>query len=267
MIIHLIFRIRVNSIKKGDSKINDLNMLKGFEKQLREKTIIKGIEGINNVVMRKEPTYILENNSYVKKDQWVLDTDGINLLEIMNHNSVNFKRCYSNDIYEMYEILGIEAQSALLNEIKEVIRFGSSYVNFRHLNLLVDIMTNRGYLMSIDRFGINRGNIGPLAKCSFEETTDQLFKAIIFGEKDKLTGVSSNIMMGQIPPCGTGETDIILDESKLLQDESDDEELDDIDNWEEQMDDDYYYCENIGVNFNYDAIPEENISDLPEIGI
>jgi DNA-directed RNA polymerase II subunit RPB1 len=263
---NLVFRIRVNSLKKGDSKINDLNMLKGFEKQLREKTIIKGIEGINNVVMRKEPTYILENNSYIKKEQWVLDTDGINLLEIMNHNSVNFKRCYSNDIYEMYEMLGIEAaRSALLNEIKEVIRFGSSYVNYRHLNLLVDIMTNRGYLMSIDRFGINRGNVGPLAKCSFEETTDQLFKAAIFGEKDKLTGVSSNIMMGQIPPCGTGETDIILDESKLLQDESDDEELDDIDNWEDQMDDDY--CENIGINFNYDAIPEENISDLPEIGI
>ena len=99
----------------------------------------------------------------------------------------------------------------------------ASYINNRHIELLCDIMTNKGALMSIDRFGINRGNIGPLAKCSFEETTDQLFKAAIFGEKDKLTGVSSNIMMGQIPPCGTGETDIILDESKLLQDESDDE--------------------------------------------
>ena len=37
-------------------------------------------------------------------------------------------------------------------------------------------MTSKGTLMSIDRFGINRGNIGPHAKCSFEETTDQLFK-------------------------------------------------------------------------------------------
>ena len=70
--------------------------------------------------------------------------------------------------------------------------------------------------MSIDRFGINRGNIGPLAKCSFEETTDQLFKAAIFGEVDKLLGVSSNIMMGQVPPCGTGESDIMIDEMKLI---------------------------------------------------
>ena len=76
-------------------------------------------------------------------------------------------------------------------------------------------MTNKGSLMSIDRFGINRGNIGPLAKCSFEETTDQLFKASIFGEIDMLNGVSSNIMMGQIPPCGTGDSEIVIDESKL----------------------------------------------------
>ena len=263
---NLIFRIRVNSIKKSDSKVNDLNLLKSFEKQLREKTIIKGIEGITNVVMRKVNNYILENLSYVQKEEWVLDTDGVNLLDIMNHPQVDFRKCYSNDIYEMYENLGIEAaRNALLNEIKEVIRFGSSYVNFRHLNLLVDIMTNRGYLMSIDRFGINRGNIGPLAKCSFEETTDQLFKAAIFGEKDKLTGVSSNIMMGQIPPCGTGDTDIILDESKLDQDESDEEELDDIDNWEQGMDTDF--CDNISSNFNYDTIQEENIEDMPNIDI
>ena len=262
----IIFRIRINSIKK-DNKINDLIMLKTFEKQIREKTIIKGIEGIHNVVMGKDiNNYVLEDNSYTKKEQWVLYTDGINLLEIMNKSNVSFTRCFSNDIYEMYEILGIEAaRSALLNEIKEVIRNGSSYVNFRHLNLLVDIMTNRGYLMSIDRFGINRGNIGPLAKCSFEETTDQLFKAAIFGEKDTLTGVSSNIMMGQIPPCGTGETDIILDESKLLQDESDEEDLEDIDNWEQNMDDDY--CENIDFDLNYDDIGEDNIQNIPEITI
>ena len=90
-----------------------------------------------------------------------------------------------------------------------------------------------------------------LAKCSFEETTDQLFKAAIFGEKDKLTGVSSNIMMGQIAPCGTGDTDIILDESKLYDIvDTDEEELDDIENWEEGMSEDY--CDlNLGFNFNH----------------
>ena len=77
-------------------------------------------------------------------------------------------------------------------------------------------MSYRGILMQLDRFGINRGNIGPLAKCSFEETTDQLFKASIFGELDTLSGVSANIMVGQVPQCGTGITDILLDEVKFM---------------------------------------------------
>ena len=77
-------------------------------------------------------------------------------------------------------------------------------------------MTNKGFLTAINRQGINRGDIGPLAKCSFEDTTDQLIKAGIFGEKDKLNGVSSNIMMGQVINAGTGMCDIFLDEEKMI---------------------------------------------------
>ena len=50
----------------------------------------------------------------------------------------------------------------------------------------------------------------------FEETTEQIFKASIFGEIDKLEGVSANIMMGQIIPAGTGDSMVFLDEMKLL---------------------------------------------------
>ena len=126
-------------------------------------------------------------------------------------------------------------------------------------------MTNRGTLMSIDRFGINRGNIGPLAKCSFEETTDQLFKAAIFGELDKLNGVSSNIMMGQIPPCGTGAIDILLDESKLINMHQEAKgTAPDIDTWEEKVD----YCdENVGIDFDIDGIDATNTNNIPVVKI
>ena len=33
---------------------------------------------------------------------------------------------------------------------------------------------------------------------------------------DHIEGVSSNIMVGQIPKCGTGDSEIIIDEEKLL---------------------------------------------------
>ena len=168
----------------------------------------------------------------------------------------------SNDIVEVYNLLGIDAaKSLLLKEINEVIDFSGNYVNYRHLSLLCDIMTNKGSLMSIDRFGINRGNIGPLAKCSFEETTDQLFKASIFGEIDLLNGVSSNIMMGQIPPCGTGDSEIVIDESKLLDVYPQEEvELDDLDEWVKTD----YCADNVGIHINSSAVSADNVSGIPE---
>ena len=257
----LIFRIRINKIKKTDG--NDINILKQIANDIRENIVIKGIKNITSVSMYKNKNnYELENNSYVQKEEWVLSTSGINLLTIFNSPNIDFTRTISNDIYEVYELLGIEAaRKLLLLEIKDVIESSGNYVNYRHLALLVDTMTNRGALMSIDRFGINRGNIGPLAKCSFEETTDQLFKAAIFGEVDNLTGVSSNIMMGQIPPCGTGDTDILIDETKLLDVYADEEvELDDIDNWVGGDD----YCEqNVGIKFSSKDILGEDNTNIP----
>ena len=77
-------------------------------------------------------------------------------------------------------------------------------------------MTSKGFLTAINKQGITKGDIGPLAKCSFEDTAGQLIRAGIFGEKDNLTGVSSNIMLGQTIPSGTGFTEILLDEEALI---------------------------------------------------
>jgi DNA-directed RNA polymerase II subunit RPB1 len=256
----LIFRIRLLKIKKSED--NDINILKNIANDIRENVIIKGIKNISSVSMYKNKQHFeLENKSYIQKEEWVLNTNGINLLSIFNTDKIDYTRTISNDIYEVYELLGIEAaRTLLLNEIKEVIESSGEYVNYRHLSLLVDTMTNRGNLMSIDRFGINRGNIGPLAKCSFEETTDQLFKAAIFGEVDNLTGVSSNIMMGQIPPCGTGDSNILIDESKLIDIYADEEvELDDIDNWVGED----YCSKNVGINFSSKQIKGDNMDNIP----
>jgi DNA-directed RNA polymerase II subunit RPB1 len=259
---NLVFRIRVMKFKKADSSINDINVIKSIAQNMRDKIIIKGVNGIKSVSMYKnKDNYDVDGNNYTQKDEWVLNTNGINLLELFTKPDVNTYRTYSNDIYEIYDLLGIEAaRSVLIKEINEVIDNSGNYVNYRHLSLLCDIMTNRGSLMSIDRFGINRGNIGPLAKCSFEETTDQLFKASIFGELDNLTGVSSNIMMGQIPPCGTGDSEIIIDETKLIDIPGFDEpDLDNMDQWFTSD----YCSENVGIDYNDDDIDADITENIP----
>jgi DNA-directed RNA polymerase II subunit RPB1 len=103
----------------------------------------------------------------------------------------------------------------LLKELRGVIEFDGSYVNYRHLAILVEVMTYRGHLMSITRHGINRAETGPLMRCSFEETVDILLEAAAFSERDGMTGVSENIMLGQFCPVGTGEFGLHLNEEML----------------------------------------------------
>jgi DNA-directed RNA polymerase II subunit RPB1 len=241
----LIGRISIFTDIKGAFADNGLvdqsdiiTIFKTIEEQLLNNVIIKGIPGITNIVMDEETKYIKNNFEYnfdlidkfkkadkSKKEEymemkqevktWVLETDGVNILEILNSKYVDPTRTLSNDIHEINNTFGIEAAREALIEMME--ELFEEYINLRHIGLLSDIMTNKGILTPINRQGINVGDTGPLGKCSFEDTTDQLIKAGIFGEVDHLQGVSSNIMLGQLIKSGTGLCDILLDEEKLVQ--------------------------------------------------
>ena len=94
---------------------------------------------------------------------------------------IDLNRSYCNEINTINKYFGIEAaRSAFLKEFNLV--FSDHNVNKHHLSILVDVITNKGKFVSIDRHGINRSDVGPLAKCSFEETTDMLVNASIFSE-------------------------------------------------------------------------------------
>jgi len=221
---NLIFRIQyINKISEDmiDSFEEDtICTLKSLENTILNDIVLTGIKNIKNASMSKyDDHYIfnIENNTFKKVPEWVIDTEGTNLLDIYKHPAIDKYRTISNDVHEIYAILGIEAaRYMLINEITEIFEQSSSYVNSRHIALLVDVMTHKGGLMSIDRHGINKSDRGPLAKCSFEETPDVLSRAAIFGELDNMKGVSSNIMLGQEVPIGTGSLDILFDEERYF---------------------------------------------------
>ena len=186
-------------------EIPEITILSNIESKLMDNLVIRGIEGINNVTLRQD----IRGGS--KKD-WLIDTDGSNIIDTILHPEVDKYRTFSNDIHEMYSIFGIEAaRHTLIREIREVMDEASE-IDPRHVHLLADMMTTKGVLIPIDRNGMKLTDVGPLAKCSFEEADQQLYKAAIFGETDGVTGVSSNIILGQAPPCGTGTVHVKLHE-------------------------------------------------------
>jgi DNA-directed RNA polymerase beta' subunit len=220
----LVFRFQfiIKDTPPTEEKSEDMILtIKNLEKTILNDVVIKGIKGVNSASMEKTDSMLYKmgekSEDYEPKSTWVLYTEGSNLLEIFSHPHVDASRTFTNNIYEIYETLGIEAaREVILSEITDLIGSDGTYINFRHTSLLADTMVNRGGIMSIDRHGINKSDRGPLPKCSFEETTDMLAQAAIFSELDKMTGVSSNIMFGQEVPSGTGFVDVLFDEEKYL---------------------------------------------------
>jgi DNA-directed RNA polymerase II subunit RPB1 len=211
----LIMRIRPVQPKEQDIYSDELSTIKKLQSTLLNQVVIRGVKGIRAVTWRKDTNRVEEVDGVYKKiDQYLLDTDGSNYIEVMNHPAVDGDKLYSTNVHDIYEQLGIEAtRQVLYSELRAV--FEDAGINYRHLGLLVDAMTHAGCLMSVDRYGINKTDSGPLAKACFEETEKVLLKAARFGEMDPVTGVSANIMTGQPIRAGTAFTQILLDEVAL----------------------------------------------------
>jgi DNA-directed RNA polymerase II subunit RPB1 len=219
----LVMRIRLTLKSMDDGKsdpssLDALSAYKKFQNKLLNSVIIRGFPGIKAVTFRKgDERFVFDEKEkkYVAKEEYILDTDGSNFVEAMNHPAVDGSRLYSTHVHDVLGHLGIEATRQILyNEIQTL--FEDGQINYRHLGLLVDVMTRAGRLMSVDRYGINKLDIGPLAKASFEETERILLKAAVFGEIDPITGVSANIMTGQPMRGGTTFSDILLDEGAFM---------------------------------------------------
>ena len=149
--------------------------------------------------------------------EFIVYTSGINMEKLKYIKGINHKLSTCNDISTIYRLYGIEAaRQILLNEITGTFnKEGSSVVNYSHMSVLIDMMTNTGSITSIDRFGLSKIDSEPMAKASFEKTMDHFINAAIFNEKDNIQSVSSRIMMGRVIPGGTGMFELFLDTNKL----------------------------------------------------
>ena len=227
----LVFRIRMNNIidnaksrSQKKAKLNPLDqsdqiyILKNFQDSLLTNIVLRGVKNINKVILRKIKDNLVENaGAYVKKDIWVLDTIGTNMLDVLGLDYIDPTRTYSNDIIEIYNVLGMEAaRFAIYNELAEVLEFDGAYVNAHHMALLCDRMTFNYKMISIFRHGINNDDIGPIAKASFEETPEMFLKAARHAELDTMRGISANVMCGQEGLYGTAAFQVVLDINEMI---------------------------------------------------
>jgi DNA-directed RNA polymerase subunit A" len=166
---------------------------------------VKGISDVTHVVIRKEA------------DEFVLLTEGSNLQEALEVEGVNPHRIYTNNLREIYTVLGIEAtRNAIILEAMNVLKEQGLDVDVRHILLVADMMTADGAIRQIGRHGISGAKNSALARAAFEVTIKHLLGAGIAGTRDPLKGITENVILGQLIPLGTGSIDLLMNPPSAL---------------------------------------------------
>lgn len=155
--------------------------------------LIHGIRGIKDVAVVKEG------------DEYVIRTYGSNLKEIMKIPEVDYTKVYTNDIYEVEKVLGIEAaRNVILREISEIFRQQGLDVDIRHFMLLADVLTWYGEYMGVTRYGLHAEKYSTLAKAAFETPIQNIVRSAMLGIEDDFKTSIENLVTNQIIPLGTG---------------------------------------------------------------
>lgn len=195
-------RIRVYLPRDDENGYYSLKTLK------REigKIVICGIPAANRAVVSNE-----------ERGKYKLLVEGYGLKQVMTTPGVLGKETFTNHVMEMRETLGIEAaRRSVYIEIQNTMQRHGMSIDPRHVMLLADVMTYKGEVLGITRFGVAKMKDSVLMLASFEKTTDHLFDAALFGKTDGIEGVSESIIMGNpAKGLGTGLPALVSAKPKL----------------------------------------------------
>ena len=160
---------------------------------------VKGVQDIERVTIVKQ------------SEEWVIQTAGSNLSKIIAIDGIDTSRIITNNVYEVWQTLGIEAaRNALIKEVTNTLEEQGLEVDMRHIMLVADLMTSKGHLQQIGRHGIAGTKTSVLARAAFEITVPTIARASLEGQIESLKGVTENVIVGATVPIGTGMVELYM---------------------------------------------------------
>ena len=160
---------------------------------------------VPNVIVQGIPSASRAVINDVGQGKYNLVVEGTNLQAVMSVEGVKGTHTTTNHVMEAERTLGIEAaRFCIIKEINDTMKAHGMSIDARHSMLLADVMTYKGEVLGITRFGMAKMKDSVLMLASFEKTTDHLFDAALHGRTDTVDGVSECIIMGIPMPVGTG---------------------------------------------------------------
>jgi DNA-directed RNA polymerase beta' subunit len=169
-------------------------------------TIIRGIPKVSDsMVMSLE----VKNYSEAKHEiqthtEWAVITQGSNFEGLLVMPAVDFERCATGYVHDVYKMMGIEGARRWFDEnIEDLVRGCRSKVDVRHTKLIADAITRSGVICPMTRNGLAQSTGSP-TRLFFEDALESIKKAGVFSSRDDLLGVPESVLMGTVVPVGTG---------------------------------------------------------------
>ncbi|XP_063934286.1 DNA-directed RNA polymerase III subunit rpc1-like isoform X3 [Zophobas morio] len=180
------------------SESNLLYRLQSLKRRLPH-VVIAGIPSISRAVINDR------GSASSALPRYNLLAEGVGLRRVMTTRGVNGLQTETNHIMEMVDVMGIEcARATIIDQIQYTMSEHGMQIDTRHTMLLADLMTCKGKVLGITRFGIGKMKDSVLMLASFERTSDVLFDCARHGMTDPLNGVSECIILGMPMNIGTG---------------------------------------------------------------
>jgi DNA-directed RNA polymerase III subunit RPC1 len=189
----------VNSYEKDPARVhfNIQHLL-----TLLPELVVGGVPGVNRVMIADKGDRLL--------------AEGAELLSVMSLPYVDGVHTTCNHVAVVERTLGIEAaRETIVKEITSILQAYSLNIDIRHIYLLADVMTSRGVVLGITRYGIQKMNNNVLTMASFERTTEHLYNAAVSEREDVNLSVSESIIIGKPIPLGTSSFNILLDKGSI----------------------------------------------------
>ncbi|KAK3332400.1 hypothetical protein B0T19DRAFT_415537 [Cercophora scortea] len=198
-------KARAAAIEKGltvvgamDESAADFQLRVNFLKRVLPKVPISGYTDAARAIIQTDD----------KTGEHKVLVEGYGLRACMTTEGVVGIHCKTNSIMECRDVLGIEAaRTTIAKEIGSVM--GDMNIDPRHMDLLADVMTYKGEILGITRFGLAKMRDSVLQLASFEKTPDHLFDAAANMKTDRIEGVSECIIMGKSMSIGTGAFQVV----------------------------------------------------------
>jgi len=124
--------------------------------------IVQGIPSVNRAVINE--------TDKDGKQTYNLLVEGYGLQDVMGSPGIDGNHTWTNHVLEVEQVLGVEAaRTQIASEISYIMSAYGIGIDSRHLLLLSDVMTFKGEVLGITRFGVSKMRESVLMLASFEK--------------------------------------------------------------------------------------------------